>query len=447
MHRYFRTLQVVISTLFLIACLPLLYHGLLRHVEPVTGTNLNNEVDFEYSNIEKSAKYAKSLVWSNQPQRFLKYRPSKSSKWRILHIINPYRSAQVADTQKVTMASIEIARKATESTLNSIDVDVAVAFILTEADRISQSVYVPDAFYVSPVHLNESDVVDSAGKKLPILRRLLEISYSIADEFNFTHVVFTNRDILVMPSFYFDVAFILNGEKETFFINRVEIPEAKVASNMLKSFFSMTNSSLLYERPLQSFDLTNMHIPFEYAISFGQHHPGFDCVVIKKSTLKRVFPLIGDVFVGYPPAGSILNQAIASIARREAVTMTHMHSTFHIGSRNSKWGHSKTKHATHLPELNQALASRSEVMKKNGNSRMPSSSRRNLLRQVNCKVHSMASTKICPPRFDFLFFISLLLYVYTSIVTELSLWRQMAGLLPTINTYSTPIISHNVKAV
>jgi hypothetical protein len=71
-------------------------------------------------------------------------------------------------------------------------------------------------------------------------------------------------------------------------------------------------------------------------MAFSQLHPGYDCFVVASELLGKVANLVGNVFVGYPPAGSILAEAARSVDRL-CVTARRIPGTFHVGSRNGEW--------------------------------------------------------------------------------------------------------------
>lgn len=102
-----------------------------------------------------------------------------------------------------------------------------------------------------------------------------------------------------------------------------------------------------YSKPLTSLhSLTNLNLAYEYTLSFQQNHPGYDFMVLDTMALLDVSKSVGNVFTGYPPVGSVLTRAVNDLARvrsKPCKVITNMHSTFHVGSRNSDWGDVEAK--------------------------------------------------------------------------------------------------------
>jgi len=73
----------------------------------------------------------------------------------------------------------------------------------------------------------------------------------------------------------------------------------------------------------------------------AQLHPGYDCVVATHEALARALPMLGDVFVGFPPVGGLLAEVLAH-ADPGCVTVRNAALTFHYGARNGGWGSSTT---------------------------------------------------------------------------------------------------------
>ena len=69
----------------------------------------------------------------------------------------------------------------------------------------------------------------------------------------------------------------------------------------------------------------------------AQLHPGYDCVVATRAALTRALPMLGDVFLGFPPVGALLAEALAH-ADPGCVTARNAALTFHLGARNGGWG-------------------------------------------------------------------------------------------------------------
>ena len=76
---------------------------------------------------------------------------------------------------------------------------------------------------------------------------------------------------------------------------------------------------------------------YQYALTFAQVHPGFDTVVMPRGMLPEVIDIVGSVFVGFPPVGGLLAEAVSHLDR-SCVTTRHVPVTFHVGKRNGQWG-------------------------------------------------------------------------------------------------------------
>jgi len=171
----------------------------------------------------------------------------------------------------------------------------------------------------------------TSRRRLPLLQDLLRVGLDEAKTHSVDFVIFSNIDINVMPHFYAIVREMLLCHK-TFFINRVEIPETEVTN--IAQFHR--GSELSRPIPSKLIDLRSIDVAFEYAMAFSQLHPGYDCFVVASELLEKVANLVGNVFVGYPPAGSILAEAARSVDRL-CVTARRIPGTFHVGSRNGEW--------------------------------------------------------------------------------------------------------------
>ena len=85
-----------------------------------------------------------------------------------------------------------------------------------------------------------------------------------------------------------------------------------------------------------------MELAYEYANSFKQLHPGFDCFVTRIDLLPEIISYLEDIVIGYPPVGNILSLA-ARHADPSCLIIRGMHGTFHVGSRNGNWSDWQTK--------------------------------------------------------------------------------------------------------
>lgn len=67
-----------------------------------------------------------------------------------------------------------------------------------------------------------------------------------------------------------------------------------------------------------------------------QRHPGYDCFFWRRKQTDAIRLYVRGVFVGYPPVGRVLAEALRCVARsyRE---VRGAHHTFHLGDRNGGW--------------------------------------------------------------------------------------------------------------
>jgi hypothetical protein len=80
-----------------------------------------------------------------------------------------------------------------------------------------------------------------------------------------------------------------------------------------------------------------MVVAYEYVTHFAQMHPGYDCMVATVKHILEIAKHVGNVFVGFPPSGSILCEAV-NLVSRSCRTYKFAAGTFHLGTRNSDWG-------------------------------------------------------------------------------------------------------------
>ena len=181
--------------------------------------------------LSEAAQYVDAVKWNDashaQPALSLHQQLllQSTSRRYYLHIISPYRQSGSANVQQETvMASIEVARMWAQR----IRPEVQVA-VVTLDDRNS-SVRRPDSFIASTAavdhtafdhlvrahHLNSTT---SLGRRqLPLLRDVLKAA--MLDPRLFSHVIYTNMDILVMPHFYAAVDSMVSCGFQSFFFNR-----------------------------------------------------------------------------------------------------------------------------------------------------------------------------------------------------------------------------------
>ena len=125
----------------------------------------------------------------------------------------------------------------------------------------------------------------------------------------------------------------------------MEIPVAKVKD--LSSFHLQHATESSFSKPKLSLShLNNIQLAYDYTLSFKQYHPGYDCVVLDTQALVDISKSVGNTFTAYPPVGNVLVRAVNDLARargKNCKVATNLHSTFHVGSRNSDWGSKESK--------------------------------------------------------------------------------------------------------
>jgi len=163
-----------------------------------------------------------------------------------------------------------------------------------------------------------------------LLQHLLRAGLDEATKRSSDFVIFSNVDINVMPHFYAVVVEMLSCH-QTFFLNRVEIPDA-LYDNLAGFHLGRARMQV----PHTPLTLKNINTAFQYTTMFQQLHPGYDCFVVATGLLSRLADKVGDVFVGFPPAGAVLAEAARSVDRL-CVTARRIPATFHVGSRNGEW--------------------------------------------------------------------------------------------------------------
>ena len=325
--------------------------------------------------LKEVAAYANALVWHNEPDALFSerrarwmermardYGPPATQPLRLLHVINPFFTPKkhVEATQKMAMASIESAR-AWMDYMDPLGVQVDVVVI--ELDDGKYSNLLRPATFKRATQRLKATVMDLINQtsfsrnfsssarrhRLPLLKDILlsglqEASNSSSGK-PYDHLIFTNMDINVMPSFYAIVAKLLTCHK-TFFINRVEIPDTKIAN---PARFHLGQGAPIVSEPI---NLQSIASAYDLTLQFGQNHPGYDCFVAPTYLVQRIAYKVGQVFIGYPPCGAILAEA-AKLVDRQCITARKIPVTFHVGSRNGEW---EGREAENFIQLNGALA-------------------------------------------------------------------------------------------
>ena len=190
-----------------------------------------------------AARYEAAIEWTSQSEakKSTQLR-QQSNVRRYLHIISPYHDPGRVQSQLHVMASIEIARAwmqrmrpdvtvhivTVEDKYNNTDstdspkrplsfMSSAVALDYTTFDQHMNTFTNKQAFNTNP-NIPNSQPVPLTTKRLPLLRDIL--SAGLMTDQTYSHVIYTNMDILVMPFFYAAVDDMVNCRINSFFFNR-----------------------------------------------------------------------------------------------------------------------------------------------------------------------------------------------------------------------------------
>ena len=191
-----------------------------------------------------AARYEAAIEWTSQSatKQSTQQLRQQSSIRRYLHIISPYHDPGRIQSQLHVMASIEIARAwmqrmrpdvtvhivTVEDKYNHTDTDSPkrpqsfmnskVILDYTTFDHHMNVFTKKEAMKTNPNTLPDSPTVPPTTKRLPLLRDLL--SAGLTTDQSYSHVIFTNMDIFLMPFFYAAVDDMVNCRINTFFFNR-----------------------------------------------------------------------------------------------------------------------------------------------------------------------------------------------------------------------------------
>jgi glycosyltransferase involved in cell wall biosynthesis len=212
---------------------------------------------------------------------------------RLAHVVNPVLMPKTSDlyiAQPIAFTSLARARDA--STTQNVTL-VSCAF---EHD----SAFMRPLFDVHHVLTRSSrDLIASEKPRtLPFIADIFN-THVIPDDA--THVIYTNSDICVQPSFYDFVTQQLRDGYDALVINRRTIS---------KSFFDHRALPDMYKE-------------------YGDEHPGFDCFVVSREVLEKCH--FGEALIGVHLIGRIIFWNILSYARRIKY-LPAAHLTFHIGN-------------------------------------------------------------------------------------------------------------------
>ncbi len=222
---------------------------------------------------------------------------------RIVHLVNPFRSAGGDCDDRTQALTYETMRRAKAF---SADVPVHLTAVVAEG----QQDCLPEAFDLAGTLDRTIDQIADLEhpRPLPLLFDILELGYRRGAELARQHgdapedvfLIYTNADICPMPHFYGSVSDLVAKGFDAMTINRRTIPA----------------------HPREFGNLAKMYA------EFGQTHPGYDCFVFPLANFERY--VRSDAFVGGDfVARSLLYNMVAH--SKTMLMLRKAHLTFHIG--------------------------------------------------------------------------------------------------------------------
>lgn len=269
----------------------------------------------------------------------------------------------------MTMASIEVARAWIEYTNPSLSVDI----LTVEIDDSNLPPLRPKTFFKYPFLI---PYYQNGSVLQPQLKNILRAGLNTGLSLKYDIIVYSNMDINTLPHFY-AIVDKMSDCYETFFINRVEIPDRIVKDMAVLNTTSFVAPKINNIEDIYTdiyININTMEEAYKYALKFHQLHPGYDCMITTPQSLVKIIDNIGEVFVGHPPVGSVLAKA-AAVIDPSCITARGVPATFHVGSRNGHW---EDKNET-LNDLNGFLSTQSNALKKKS--------------QKPCKPYSMMKSR------------------------------------------------------
>lgn len=213
--------------------------------------------------------------------------------YRLLHIVNTYRSQHDSKESQVQRYTYTTMRTAREFTGKRHTVDFVSVQFPEDRDQV------PDMF-LRAEDLQRS-VLDCGNfrvpRRLPLIFDILKNGIAAGQDSDF--VIFTNTDINLMPYFYDCIARILDCGFDAIVVNRREIP---------------------------GYSLDPTLLPLMYA-DYGVIHQGFDCFVFPARLYRRF--VINEACVG---AGLVMRGLLYNlVAHARTLLLRDCHLTFHLG--------------------------------------------------------------------------------------------------------------------
>lgn len=251
-------------------------------------------------------------------------------KKKLIHLSNPFKVAKgnashLDIAQPVTFESFKRAKAHFDNNKQHQDWELVQCMVQYKEDRsIVPSCFtcLPDLKYSTLDYFSKQQV----KRKLPLLRDILHAVHalSLAPE---DVIIYSNIDIAIQEKFY---DFVLRNAVifDSFIINRRDIPKHSATGEVL----GVADIQALYAEQ-------------------GKPHPGFDCFIFPYWMLGK-FDL-GDVFLGYPPIGSVLKLNMERASSNFKI-FREVYQTFHLGE-DIAWRKDSSENMAHY-HLNITLA-------------------------------------------------------------------------------------------
>ena len=261
--------------------------------------------------------YASAVPYAAEPLP-----PSPPPDITFAHVINPMPAGHGlhADVE-VTFAAL--ARAAAYARARGVGVRLLTCEFAGEARIRRPAAFEPVANLTR--HAFEAYELGRRGvaeRRLPFVTEIFENAYRETEGARF--LGYTNADIAVQEDFYVKAAAYAKAS-DAFVINRVEVDD-KDANG----------------RPYGPADLETL-----YALGRKrpQRHAGYDCFFWRRDRTPLVSLFVRNVFVGYPPVGRHVMEALRCVFGTKYREIRGAHHTFHLGDRNGGWSqHGQYEH-------------------------------------------------------------------------------------------------------
>jgi len=248
---------------------------------------------------------------------------------KIAHIINPFDAptdhpSNLAYAQPITFQSMINAKKNAEKNIKAKKISIILCTTQYNSDR---HVIPKDFKILNDLNRSCQDVFSfrNKKKKLPLMKDILYRAYNCTDADIF---IYTNADIAVSKNFY---EFIFNKVKKGY--DGICIHRGDIIDYVNKSIDQLYNE------------------PKEY-------HVGHDCIILTRDILQSIN--LGNIFIGYPPVGTVLKNQVRKYAKKFLEIETGSNLTFHLG-KDAMWKGNRGRF--HNFNINEAKRKASDIKK------------------------------------------------------------------------------------